>query len=713
MKKSVMIFLTATFLFSLLALTPIPKIPAQMMPTVETPNEIDLSLVVRPDGQVIIGGAFSCNNSVFGEYAGVATHGTISFTETNGKTVVTTSFTYVAPPESVTEFPFNSTTVNASGEYADGLLDTNINMSIILPPEYASQFPFNVTDFTYVEEYYNNQTTGTIIVDILSGFLLDDVTIDYSANLTDAYYNGSVNVLYGVPFMGFQIDNETQIQEILNYFNSSVVGQGTESLYNLTDGELEATRLDYSITPLTGNGGATVEFEFYIHGDFMQGMTTIFQDYLGLSGEYINLSSQAYYPEGSSSTTMVYSRAQKRASIQTTSTINTDGMIEYLESTLPDMVDPEMAEPIKFLLNTTLSSAESGEFSLSYATEGVGKMACTVTLGSDLSEEVEYLIDLLLEEAAPPEQWMVDFINETKVEINNVRASFNLSETEVSVNFEGLAVLPPVDTVNATSFKLERFFNLTGDSPFPGEGQRLGVTVIGGSNSTHKIVLHGEGSVPEPDDYMVDAEDRPILATWNNVSLGDLKELQFVVVEGVQAGGTIMNPEAVTEDNPFVIDATEEMGLHISLTKVSAKLSIVASNVTLPEGVDPPPSTFKLLGNYLQITVSNESVEVNATIRMYYTDEQIAGLDENSLALYYWDADAGDWVAVPSHVNTEENYVWAVVDHFSLWAIFGTPLSPFWMQWWFIAAIVAVVAVVIAAGILVKRRKPAAEPSLM
>ncbi len=710
MKKSVMIFLTATFLFSLVAFTSIPKIPALMMPTVETPNEIDLNLIVCPDGQVIIGGAFSCNASTFGEYAGAATHGTLSFNEINGKTVVTTSFRYVAPPENATDFPFNSTTVDASGEYADGLLDTNLNTTVILPPEYASQFPFNVTDFTYVEEYSNNQSTGTITVDVLSGFLLDDVAIDYSANLTDARYNGSVNVLYGMPYMDFQIDNETQLQEMLDYFNSSAIGQGPESLYNLTDGELEATHLDYSITPLTGNGGATVNFEFYIHGNFTQGMTAILQDYLGLSDKSSNITSSAYYLK-SSSTTMVYSHAQKRASIQTTSTVNIDGMIEYLESTLPDMVDPEMAEPIEFLLNTTLSSAESGEFSLSYA-EGVGEMACTVTVGSDLSEEVEYLTDLLLEEAPPPEQWMVDFINATKVEINNMKVSFNLSETEVSVNFEGLAVLPPVDTVNATSFKLERFFNLTGDSSFPEEGQRLGVTVIGGSNSTHKVVLQGEGSVPEPDYYMVDAEGRPILATWNNVSLSDLKELQFVVVKGAQAGGTIMNPEAVTEDNPFVIDATDEMGLHISLTKVSGKLSIVASNVTLPEGVDPQPGTLKLIGDYMQITVSNESVAVNATIRMYYTDEQIKGLDENSLALYYWDANASEWVAVSSHVNTEENYVWAVVDHFSLWAIFGEPLSPFWMQWWFIAAIIAVVAVVAAAAVLVQRRKPAAEPPL-
>lgn len=231
--------------------------------------------------------------------------------------------------------------------------------------------------------------------------------------------------------------------------------------------------------------------------------------------------------------------------------------------------------------------------------------------------------------------------------------------------------------------------------------------MIGGGNSTHKIVLHVEGGLPEPDNYLVDAKNRPILAVWNNVTLSDLKDLQFVIVEGVQAGGVIVNPEDITEDNPFVIDATENLGVLISLSEVSAELSVVVSSVTQLEGVDPPPGPFKLVGNYLQITVSNESVEVNATIRMDYTDEQIEGLDENSLTLYYWGADAGDWVAVPSHINTEEKYVWVVVDHFSLWALLGESPSPFWVEWWFIATIVAVAAVVIAAGVLIKRRKPA------
>ena len=708
MKKSVRILLMATFLLSILSFVQLPKIPAQSIsPPDAAPNDVDVSFMVYPDGQVVIGGAFRQDTDALGGYVDPATHGMISFTETNGKTIVSTSFTFVVPPENATEFPFNSTIVDASGEFVNDLLDADINVTVVLPPVYASQFPFNVTDFTLIDEHSNNQSIGTITFDILSGFLLDDLRIDYVANLTDAHYNGSITILYGVPYMDLQIDNATQLQMMLDYVNTTITGQGNGSLYNLTGGLLEATRLDYTTTQFTG--GATVDFELYLTGDVMQSIVALIQNSLPMG--FTETAILHYFIESSSSQ-IAYSRVQNEMSIKMTATTNVGALMEYLVSIIPDILPPETAEPIDLLLNATFFSVESGEFSLSYA-EGTGEITGTVTIGNDPSAVIDYMKSLIFEQLPPLESWQTQFINETEIDISNLTVRFGVSETSVTTSFEGLSVLPPIDSVNATSFKLERFFNLSEGSSFPGEGEKLGVIVIGGSNSTHKIVLHVEGGLPEPDNYLVDAENRQVLAIWNNVTLNDLKDLQFVIVEGVQAGGVIVNPEAITEDNPFVIDATENLGFLISLSEVSAELSVVVSNVTQPEGVDPPLGTFKLVGNYLQITVSNESVEVNATIRMYYTPEQIEGLDENSLTLYYWDADAGDWVAVPSHVNTEEKYVWAVVDHFSLWALLGSSPSPFWMQWWFIPTIVAVVAVVIVAGILViKRRKPATEPSL-
>lgn len=536
MKKSVMIFLTASFLFSILSFTQILVIPAQSIsstggtrltvqpqPTVtatEPSTEADVCFIVHPDGRVVMGGTLSSDSMASG-YTGPAVHGTIGFTETNGKTTVTTSFTVAVPPGNTTDFPFNSTTVSASGEFSNGLLNAGVNVTVVLPPEYASQFPFNVTDFTLAEEYSNNQSTGTVTVHVLSGFPLEDITIDYSENLTDARYNGSINVVYGVPYMDLRIDNETQLQGMLDQLNTTLTGQGDGSLYNLTDGLLEATRIDYSITPFTG--GATVDFELYLHGDVMQSMAALIQKLLLPSGYPAVTIPPSYYVK-SSSAQMAYSRAQKEASIKMASTINVNESIDYLQSVLPNITDPQMAEIFGSLLNTTLCSAESGEFSLSYA-EGTGEMAGTVTIGGDLNAELNYIKNVFVNYYATqmPLPWQMLFINETKIDVSNLRISLNLNKVSFGGSVDGLVVMPPMDPINATNFKLERFFNLTADTPFPGQNEKLKVTVEGGSNATHRIRIFRPETVPEPN---ISALGGMI---WNNQSISNLKDLIFQI----------------------------------------------------------------------------------------------------------------------------------------------------------------------------------------
>lgn len=58
-------------------------------------------------------------------------------------------------------------------------------------------------------------------------------------------------------------------------------------------------------------------------------------------------------------------------------------------------------------------------------------------------------------------------------------------------------------------------------------------------------------------------------------------------------------------------------------------------------------------------------------------------------------------------MNTEENYVWAVVDHFSIFAIMGLPKIPIWMQPWFLATIAVAVVAIAAVAILMRRKSSA------
>jgi len=69
------------------------------------------------------------------------------------------------------------------------------------------------------------------------------------------------------------------------------------------------------------------------------------------------------------------------------------------------------------------------------------------------------------------------------------------------------------------------------------------------------------------------------------------------------------------------------------------------------------------------------------------------------------------WKPVESHVNTEEHYVWAIIDHFSLFTIMGQPSeaaasSP--TQLWFLAIVGVVIMIVIAvSAIYIRKRKTA------
>jgi len=681
--------------------------PIEESSTNDNANFTDAEAIftVYPDGKVALKG--SLNMTPKTPYEGPATYGTISFKESGGLTSTAANITVIPTQKMASEFPLNATTFDFAGNYSEGLLDGEINTTTILPTSIASQFPLNVTDFTLVGEFSDNQMSGTVTFDVLSGFLLDDIVIDIDGNLTDISFSGSATVIYDIPFGGLMIDNETALRNLLESVNSTFPGRGEGSLYNMTGGLFEITYLDYSVTPHVGS--ATVDFEVNIHGDVIHALASMIFGYPGYEGMYSALNTTFSSIE-SSSIQLAYTHAQKTVSAKLAFVVNVDSFMEGTLELLPETTPPGITGLIESLLNTTFCSVDSAEVSLSYA-DGRADLEASVAFEGDFDAEVNYVKSVLMlsyyyalpTPAPTPAPWQILFINETEIDLSHFKTSFNITETSIIGNFEGLTATPPIDTINATNFKLKRFFNLTSETTFPTQNESLSVTVIGGSNGTHKVILYNETGVPEPDLVLADAQNKTIIMAWNNVTLSDIQDLQFIVVVGAQVGDVITDPESVTAENPFIINANETLGCIISIAEVSDKLTIMVSNVTEPP---MPTGKWKLVGTCIQIIVSNESATVNATIRMYYTDQQIEGLDENSLTIHYWNATLGEWVAVNSHVNTEENYVWAIVNHFSKWTVMGqSPAPPFWMQWWFWTIIAVIIVVIVAVFILIRRRR--------
>jgi hypothetical protein len=381
---------------------------------------------------------------------------------------------------------------------------------------------------------------------------------------------------------------------------------------------------------------------------------------------------------------------------------------------------------VESLLETTYASISSAELSATYsvtgkyALKGTIDFSLDITIEGNLSSELNYIKKEVFEYYASflpltqPIPWQTLFINETSVtDLSHLTASFHFMSTPTSqstkLTFDNLKIKPPRNMINATAFRLTEFFNLTA-SPYepPREGQKYKLTVEGGSNITHAVILSRPPTVPEPDETSPDMRTM----VWGNQTISSLKDLTFnikPIMTGVAATAMISSPETVTEVTPVVINASNAATM-LNIIGISKPVTIVIRNETDPEGVEPPPGSFKLVGTYIEIITSENDIAVNATIRINYSLEELAtlGIDENTLKIHYWNATLGEWVAVESHVNTEEHFVWANIHHLSLWALLGQPSIPIWAQPQFLAILVVVVAAIaiFTSVIILRKRKP-------
>lgn len=176
----------------------------------------------------------------------------------------------------------------------------------------------------------------------------------------------------------------------------------------------------------------------------------------------------------------------------------------------------------------------------------------------------------------------------------------------------------------------------------------------------------------------------------------------------------ILEPEGVNSSNPCEIDATGDTDTYLTIWEISDPVTIIVKNVTKTADIEPPQGTWEFLGNFVQITVNDTGVSVNAEIVMYYTVEQLqaSGLNEDTLTINYWNATSNQWIPVDSEVNKEEHYVVATITHFSLWAVLGQPISPVSLTWILIGVAATAAIIIAVAAVYVKRKKPKTHPEL-
>ena len=122
-----------------------------------------------------------------------------------------------------------------------------------------------------------------------------------------------------------------------------------------------------------------------------------------------------------------------------------------------------------------------------------------------------------------------------------------------------------------------------------------------------------------------------------------------------------------------------EANLPADALSADATVTIIPTEKILVADSHPAPSGKTIAGDYVYNftavsgTTSITSFNKATTITFTYTDAQVAGLNEGSLKIYYWDDASSQWIVLAdSSVDAAANTITATTTHFTYFAIMET-----------------------------------------
>lgn len=166
--------------------------------------------------------------------------------------------------------------------------------------------------------------------------------------------------------------------------------------------------------------------------------------------------------------------------------------------------------------------------------------------------------------------------------------------------------------------------------------------------------------------------------------------------------------------DPPTLDAKAEASAMVIKTGSGTPFIWVASFSDNPTGIPLPT---KDIGKWIDVHFNSTSDVQQVEIRLYYTPDQITGVNEGSLRLYWWDGSAWKVCSV-SGVNKTDHYIWARITASSTPTLDGLTGTPFaggtssgGFHWWLIPVVVLVLLVVLVIGrlfyqIVIKGSRP-------
>jgi hypothetical protein len=224
-----------------------------------------------------------------------------------------------------------------------------------------------------------------------------------------------------------------------------------------------------------------------------------------------------------------YSSIAQELNVRASLTANISQLKNDVIPILPDTVPPEYREFVKSCTNTTCCTLDSLNITCNYV-NGITDFDAKWLLKGDFTAELNRMKHCYVEFLNLTSPWLINWqiltINETEIDISNFKAELRLGEDWMTLKFEGLKIHPPKDEIDPVRFKLSKLFDLT-SSPYepPIEFQKLKITIMGGANDTHAVLLYAPPTAPSPDNASLDYR----IMTWQNTKISSLKDLVFQI----------------------------------------------------------------------------------------------------------------------------------------------------------------------------------------
>lgn len=124
--------------------------------------------------------------------------------------------------------------------------------------------------------------------------------------------------------------------------------------------------------------------------------------------------------------------------------------------------------------------------------------------------------------------------------------------------------------------------------------------------------------------------------------------------------------------NTQIVSNKSQTDTEVVVTALDKGMFCIAKYVQNPTG--SLPQGFMSLGKFIDVStdIFPNNITWPITIRIYYNDAEIAGVNETTLCIYYWDAQMGTWVKCSNTgVDIQNNFSYATVSNLTVFAPFG------------------------------------------